>query len=46
MTLMGLIEIVVGLVLILFLAVMTLMINPPEKWVKKITENKDKNDRS
>jgi hypothetical protein len=43
---MGLIEIAVGLILILFLGVMTLMINPPERWVKKITENdKDTNDR-
>jgi hypothetical protein len=43
---MGMIEIVIGLILIVFLGVMTLMINPPEKWVKKITENdKDRNDR-
>jgi len=31
-----------GLLLFLFLAVMTLMINPPEKWVQKLTGQDEK----
>jgi hypothetical protein len=34
--------IVIVVVLFLFLAIMTLMINPPEKWVQKLTAPKDK----
>lgn len=42
---MGLFEIAIVLILFLFLVVMTLMINPPEKWVQKLTETKkDKKD--
>jgi hypothetical protein len=42
---MGLFEIAIVLILFLFLGVMTLMINPPEKWVQKLTETKkDKKD--
>ena len=42
---MGLFEIAIGLILFLFLGVMTLMINPPEKWVQKLTDaKKDKKD--
>jgi len=42
---MGLFEIAIVLILFLFLGVMTLMINPPEKWVQKLTDSKkDKKD--
>jgi hypothetical protein len=41
MTLAG---IVVGIVLFLFLALVTLMINPPEKWVQMITGSRKKKD--
>ncbi len=34
---MGLFGIVLAIILFLFLLVMTLMINPPEKWVQKLT---------
>lgn len=37
---MGVIEIVVGIGLFAFLALMTLMINPPEKWVQRLTDRK------
>ena len=37
---MGLFEIAIVLILFLFLGVMTLMINPPEKWVQKLTDTK------
>jgi hypothetical protein len=36
-------EIGIVVLLCLFLAIMTLMINPPEKWVQKLTEPKNKN---
>ncbi|MDZ4800644.1 MAG: hypothetical protein SGI92_21000 [Bryobacteraceae bacterium] len=39
---MGLFEIGIAVVLFLFLVVMTLMINPPEKWVQKLTNTQDK----
>ncbi len=39
---MGLFEIGIVVLLFLFLAVMTLMINPPEKWVQKLTNQKEK----
>ena len=43
---MGLFEIAIVLLLFIFLGIMTLMINPPEKWVQKLTnpdrkKNKD-----
>jgi hypothetical protein len=41
---MGLLEIGIGLFLLLFLGVMTLMINPPEKWTRKWTGGKEKDD--
>jgi hypothetical protein len=40
---MGLFEIGIVVILFLFLAVMTLMINPPERWVQKLTDKKAKN---
>ena len=41
---MGLLfEIGIVLLLLFFLAIMTLMINPPEKWVQKLTDSKKKN---
>lgn len=40
---MGLFEIGIVVLLFVFLAIMTLMINPPEKWVHKLTNpNKTK----
>ncbi|MBC7924420.1 MAG: hypothetical protein H7039_02080 [Bryobacteraceae bacterium] len=39
---MGLVEIVVGLILFLFLAIVTLMMNPPERWVEKLTQQNKK----
>lgn len=39
---MGLFEIGIVVLLFLFLAIMTLMINPPEKWVQKLTDPKNK----
>jgi hypothetical protein len=41
MTLLG---IVVGFFLLLFLAVFTLLINPPNAWIQKLTDRK--NDKS
>jgi hypothetical protein len=38
---MGLFEVGIVVLLFVFLAIMTLMINPPDKWVRKITESKD-----
>lgn len=34
---MGVVEVLIGLFLLVFLGIMTLMINPPEKWVRKLT---------
>ena len=34
-----------ALILFIFLAIMTLMINPPEKWVRKLTGDDDKKKR-
>ena len=39
---MGLFEIGIVVLLFLFLAIMTLMINPPEKWVRRLTDPKNK----
>ena len=39
---MGLGVIIVGFFLILFLVIFTLLINPPNAWVQKFTEKKDK----
>ncbi len=42
---MGLMEIAIGLVLFLFLALFTLVISPPEALVRKLTSRKGKNGR-
>lgn len=40
---MGLGVIIVGLFLFLFLVIFTLLINPPNAWVQKFTDKKNKN---
>ena len=39
---MGLIAIAVGFFLLVFLVIFALLINPPNAWVQKFTDKKDK----